>query len=415
MSRPAWLRDSITRRFALAIASCATVCIVLNLLVDLLLGGPAFPLRAQAGFLARLPDIVRTLEAADRDQRDTLARDAATRDFDVAWHPAGTPPNPTAIGLRADGKQAVATLDDGSALVFTPRTPRFGFQEPAQWVLRIGILAFSILLVSLVSASRLGRPIDAFAAAARRFGADPNAPPMTRQGPAEMRMAIAAFNTMQSQVQRLVAGQAAMFAAISHDLRTPLTRMRLRGEFIEDRDQQARLFRDIDEVQGMVAAVLTFLRDNAADERTTSLDLAELLRSIADDYADIGSDVAYTGPLHAAFPGRPIGLRRAFGNLVDNAVKYGVRPEMELRCGASDVRVTIADHGPGIPTDSLETVFAPFQRLEPSRNRNTGGMGLGLTAARAVFRAHGGDVTLSIAQGGGLLATVVLPLPNPAL
>jgi signal transduction histidine kinase len=415
MSRPAWLRDSITRRFALAIASCATVCIVLNLLVDLLLGGPAFPLRAQAGFLARLPDIVRTLEAADRDQRDTLARDAATRDFDVAWHPAGTPPNPTAIGLRADGKQAVATLDDGSALVFTPRTPRFGFQEPAQWVLRIGILAFSILLVSLVSASRLGRPIDAFAAAARRFGADPNAPPMTRQGPAEMRMAIAAFNTMQSQVQRLVAGQAAMFAAISHDLRTPLTRMRLRGEFIEDRDQQARLFRDIDEVQGMVAAVLTFLRDNAADERTTSLDLAELLRSIADDYADIGSDMAYTGPLHAAFPGRPIGLRRAFGNLVDNAVKYGVRPEMELRCGASDVRVTIADHGPGIPTDSLETVFAPFQRLEPSRNRNTGGMGLGLTAARAVFRAHGGDVTLSIAQGGGLLATVVLPLPNPAL
>jgi signal transduction histidine kinase len=415
MSRPVWLRDSITRRFALAIASCATVCIVLNLLVDLLLGGPAFPLRAQAGFLARLPDIVRTLEAADRDQRDTLARDAATRDFDVAWHPAGTPPNPTAIGLRADGKQAVATLDDGSALVFTPRTPRFGFQEPAQWVLRIGILAFSILLVSLVSASRLGRPIDAFAAAARRFGADPNAPPMTRQGPAEMRMAIAAFNTMQSQVQRLVAGQAAMFAAISHDLRTPLTRMRLRGEFIEDRDQQARLFRDIDEVQGMVAAVLTFLRDNAADERTTSLDLAELLRSIADDYADIGSDMAYTGPLHAAFPGRPIGLRRAFGNLVDNAVKYGVRPEMELRCGASDVRVTIADHGPGIPTDSLETVFAPFQRLEPSRNRNTGGMGLGLTAARAVFRAHGGDVTLSIAQGGGLLATVVLPLPNPAL
>jgi signal transduction histidine kinase len=415
MSRPAWLRDSITRRFALAIASCATVCIVLNLLVDLLLGGPAFPLRAQAGFLARLPDIVRTLEAADRDQRDTLARDAATRDFDVAWHPAGTPPNPTAIGLRADGKQAVATLDDGSALVFTPRTPRFGFQEPAQWVLRIGILAFSILLVSLVSASRLGRPIDAFAAAARRFGADPNAPPMTRQGPAEMRMAIAAFNTMQSQVQRLVAGQAAMFAAISHDLRTPLTRMRLRGEFIEDRDQQARLFRDIDEVQGMVAAVLTFLRDNAADERTTSLDLAELLRSIADDYADIGSDMAYTGPLHAAFPGRPIGLRRAFGNLVDNAVKYGVRPEMELRCGASDVRVTIADHGPGIPTDSLETVFAPFQRLEPSRNRNTGGMGLGLTAARAVFRAHGGDVTLSIAQGGGLVATVVLPLPNPAL
>jgi signal transduction histidine kinase len=414
MRRPAWLRDSITRRFALAIAACATVSILLNVLVDLVLGAPGFPPPAQAALLDRIPDIVHMLGAADRDRRDALARAAATRNFDVAWYPAGIPPSPSAIGLLTDGKQTVATLEDGSPLVFTPRTPTPGFQEPAQWVLRVGILAFSILLVSLVSASRLGRPIDAFAAAARRFGADPNAPPMTSQGPAEMQMAIAAFNTMQSQVQRLVAGQAAMFAAISHDLRTPLTRMRLRGEFIEDRDQQARLFRDIDEVQGMVAAVLTFLRDNAADERTTSLDLAELLRSVTDDYADIGSDVAYTGPLHAAFPGRPIGLRRAFANLVDNAVKYGVRPEIELRCGVSDVRITIADHGPGIPADSLETVFAPFQRLEPSRNRNTGGMGLGLTSARAVFRAHGGDVTLSAAKAGGLLATVVLPLPTPA-
>jgi signal transduction histidine kinase len=186
---------------------------------------------------------------------------------------------------------------------------------------------------------------------------------MTPQGPAEMQIAIAAFNTMQSQIKRLVEGQAAMFAAISHDLRTPLTRMRLRGEFIEDPDQQARLFRDVDEMQTMIEAMLMFLRDNAANERTTSLDLAELLRSIADDYADIGSDVAYTGPQHVAFPGRPIGLRRAFGNLVDNAVKYGARPTIDLQCQGDAVQVTITDQGPGIPTDALEQVFVPFRRL----------------------------------------------------
>jgi signal transduction histidine kinase len=206
-----------------------------------------------------------------------------------------------------------------------------------------------------------------------------------------------------------------MFAAISHDLRTPLTRMRLRGEFIDDPDQQARLFRDVDEMQIMIAAVLTFLRDNAADEATTNLDLAELLRSIADDHADVGSDVTWRGPRHVAFPGRPIGLRRAFGNLVDNAVKYGGQAAIELRCLDHEVRITITDRGPGIPTDRLDQVFAPFQRLEPSRNRNTGGMGLGLTSARAVLRAHGGDVTLSNvaapnAKDGGLRATVVLPL-----
>jgi signal transduction histidine kinase len=215
-------------------------------------------------------------------------------------------------------------------------------------------------------------------------------------------------------MQRFVAGQAAMFSAISHDLRTPLTRMRLRGEFIGDPDQQARLFRDVEEMQTMLAAVRMFLRDNAADEETTRLDLAELLRTIADDYADIGCEVVYSGPLHVEFPGRPVGPRRAFGNLVDNAVKYGVRASIALVWGRNEVTVTIADQGPGIPAEALDGVFAPFQRLGPSRNRHTGGMGLGLTSARAGFRAHGGDVTLANANGGGLLATVMLAVPAGA-
>jgi signal transduction histidine kinase len=236
---------------------------------------------------------------------------------------------------------------------------------------------------------------------------------MTPAGPEELQLAMLAFNTMQGQIQRFVAGQAAMFAAISHDLRTPLTRMRLRGEFIEDREQQTRLFRDIDEMQAMVSAVLVFLRDNAADEATTNLDLAEVLRSIADDYADIGYNVVYKGPQHLAFPGRPICLHRAFENLVDNAVKYGERPTIGLHNAGSIVTITVTDTGPGIPVDALERVFAPFQRLDPSRNPNTSGMGLGLTSARAGFRAHGGDVCLSNTESGGLRATVTLPMSVP--
>jgi len=417
VTHPIWLRDSIGRRFAIAIAAAAAACVLLNVLADALIGGPAFGPPLRTDLLDRLPGIVRMVDMSAPPQRAALASAASTRGFRVDWSPAAAPlpAAPLTLALVAgettpQANALVARLQDGSSLVFSLRVPVWSWRDPAQWVLRIAILVVSLLVVSLVGASRLAGPIAAFAAAARRFGSDPNASPIPETGPAEIQVAVAAFNTMQSQIQRLVAGQAAMFAAISHDLRTPLTRLRLRGEFIEDTEQQTRLFRDVDEMEAMVAAVLTFLRDNASGEETTYLDLAELLRSIVDDYADLGTDVAYTGPLHLGFPGRPIGLRRAFGNLVDNAVKYGVQPAINLQLRPDAVIVTITDRGPGIPLASLAAVFMPFRRLEPSRNRNTGGMGLGLTSARAGFRAHGGDVTLSHVVGCGLRATVVLPL-----
>jgi signal transduction histidine kinase len=160
----------------------------------------------------------------------------------------------------------------------------------------------------------------------------------------------------------------------------------------------------------MVSSVLMFLRDNAADEANTKLDLAELLQSIVDDFSDAGYSVTYTGPPHVEYPGRPVGLRRAFGNLVDNAVKYGVEATIDLRYRAGEVTVTITDRGQGIPEEALHRVFTPFQRREPSRSRHTAGMGLGLTSARAGFRAHGGGVALSNVPGAGLRATVILPL-----
>ena len=451
MRGPGWARDSITRRFALAIAVAAAVTLILRGAFTVIGGQYAQPPLESTGLPEHTASVIRMFDLAPPELRDALAQAASTPLFQVDWYDrdaasglrdtagqftraprrlqilAGGWPN-TVVFFRADDPAQpaaklrydraahpdavfmAAALNDGTWLVLTAPRQLWGISVLGRGAVIIGILIVSIALVSIVGARQLARPINAFAAAARRFGTDPKAPPMPKQGPAEMRAAITAFNAMQSQIQQFVAGQAAVFAAISHDLRTPLTRMRLRGEFIEDRQQQAKLFKDVDEMQAMVDAALTFLRDNAAEETTTRLDLAELLRTLADDYADMGAEVSYSGPDHLPYAGRPAGLRRAFGNLLDNAVKYGKQPAIAVRAIADSVTVTVSDKGPGIPPAALEAVFMPFQRVDPSRNRHTGGMGLGLTAARAGFRAHGGDVVLSNCQEGGLLATVALPL-----
>lgn len=450
MIRAHWLRDSITRRFALAIMLAVAAAFALNALFVAVGGNFAKRGVVEMGVPDQVASIIRMMDAAPPDARVRLAAAAGTEALQVAYWGAASPmpadvadvrhsdqvrlfgtrlgdwPGTIRIFAASDPEGQGSALHAGSTahpnttylavelrdrtwLLFTAPEMVWGPPLPVRVSLRLGILLVSILVVAVVVARQLARPLDAFAAAARRFGSDPDAPPIPRQGPAEMRAAITAFNDMQSQIQRFVQGQAAMFAAISHDLRTPLTRMRLRGEFIEDRAQQERLFRDVDEMQAMVDAALAFLRDSAAKEATTSLDLPELLRTIADDHADGGTEVAFAGPDHLAFPGRPAGLKRAFANLVDNAVKYGVRPAISLRVEPGEVVVTVSDEGPGIPDHALEDVFTPFQRVDPSRNRHTGGMGLGLTAARAGLRAHGGDVVLSNRPGGGLAATVTLP------
>jgi signal transduction histidine kinase len=229
-------------------------------------------------------------------------------------------------------------------------------------------------------------------------------------GPREVRASIAAFNAMQAQIQRFVDGRTAMLAAISHDLRTPLTRIRLRGEFIEDEEQRKRLFRDVEEMQVMVDSALAFFRDDFQREENTTFDFPELLRTIVDDHNDRGAGIIYSGPEKVAFTGRPFALKRAFANLVDNALKYGKAPELELLYEEQKLIVQVRDSGPGIPHDAIEKVFSPFYRLERSRNRGTGGVGLGLTAAQAVIRAHGGDIHLSNRVTGGLEVKVILPI-----
>jgi signal transduction histidine kinase len=188
-----------------------------------------------------------------------------------------------------------------------------------------------------------------------------------------------------------------------------LTRFQLRADYIDDAEQRAKAMADLARMREMLDATLSFARDDAAAEPTTSVDLSSLLQTLCDDLADAGHEVAYAGPDRVTIAGRPAALGRAFANLIDNAVKYGHDAEVGLEPHDEDVVIRIADHGPGIPADRREQVFAPFYRLEESRSRETGGTGLGLSLARNIVRVHGGDITLEDRDGGGLVVQVALP------
>jgi signal transduction histidine kinase len=222
-----------------------------------------------------------------------------------------------------------------------------------------------------------------------------------------------AFNRMAENIRRFVDGRTQMLAAIGHDLRTPITRLRLRAEFMEDEQQRARMLADLAEMEAMIAATLAFARDDAAAEPAVPLDLAALARTVLDEAGDarpeIAERLAYAGPEHLVLPARPVALKRALSNLVGNAIAYGGAARLALEAAPGQVTLRVEDDGPGIPPAELEAVFQPFRRLEASRNRETGGTGLGLTIARSILRAHGGEVRLANRPGGGLTALATLP------
>lgn len=268
---------------------------------------------------------------------------------------------------------------------------------------------------------RLTAPVRTLAEAAEALGRDVNAPPLPETGPTEVATAAAAFNTMAARIRSFVQDRTEMLTAIGHDLRTPITRMKLRAEFIEDDEQRRKMLADLDEMEAMVAATLAFGRDATSAEPVCALDLAELVRTVLDEAGDAHPEaaerLAYQGPAHLTVRARPLSLKRALANLAGNAVNYAggavvtvAPPEPANAQGrAAMVRVVVDDDGPGIPPEDLERVFEPFQRLESSRNRETGGVGLGLPIARNILRAHGGDVKLANRAGGGVRATVLLP------
>lgn len=301
-------------------------------------------------------------------------------------------------------------LRDGSWLNFAVPVES---PEPF-WSLRFAlslvVMLMAAAVLSVFIVRRLTKPLATFATAAERLGTDVKAPPMPERGPAEVRQAARAFNEMQRRIRRFVEDRTQMLAAISHDLGTPITRLRLRAEFVEDAEQQQKMLADLDDMEKMVFSALSFARDEAASEPHAMVDLRSLLQRVCDEMADAGHDVTLgIGDQAVRYGCRPAALRRALTNLIDNAVKYGGQARVSLQDDENAVLIRIDDDGPGIPEELQEEAFRPFRRLEASRSRETGGTGLGLSVARTIVRAHGGDISLTNRGEGGLRIEIRLP------
>jgi signal transduction histidine kinase len=265
---------------------------------------------------------------------------------------------------------------------------------------------------SMLAARMIVRPTRRLAAAADRLGRERELTPVSKVGVPELDVIADSFNQMQQRLKRFVDERTYMLAAISHDLRTPLTRLRLFAEFVTDQQQRALVLNDIEEMEQMLRASLAFANDEARREPHSRVDIAALLISLCDTMSDAGAKVSYRGPDHDELPCQPVAIRRAFSNLIDNACKYGEEANVCLIEHADAIEVTIADRGPGIPPEQVEEAFTPFRRLEGSRNRESGGVGLGLSIARDVVHGHGGSIALEANQPAGLLVRVRLPKPG---
>ena len=304
--------------------------------------------------------------------------------------------------------RAAIRLSDGQWLSFTASLPQDGPALSWPFIIALTAMAILVIPVSVWAVRRITIPLATLAAAAERLGRDVAAPPIAEAGSLEIRRATHAFNEMQARLRQLLENRTRMLAALSHDLRTPLTLLRLRAEGVPDPEDRERMLATIAAMNEMIEATLAFARDEAAAEPPRRTDVTALLAAMADDMADAGLPVTMAPAAPVALSCRPAALRRALDNLLDNAVKYGGSAEIAVVREASGVTIAIDDRGPGIPEPELERVFQPFYRLEGSRSRDTGGSGLGLAIARAIVEAHGGTIALVNRAGGGLSARVRL-------
>lgn len=305
---------------------------------------------------------------------------------------------------------AVVPFHDGSWLIIEDSSPGY---PPMPAFPLTGIIAIELFFVgiSLIAFFLCVQPLRRLARAADSFGRDiPGTPPVEESGPTEVREAAQAFNRMQKSIREFLEERERTLAAISHDLRTPLTRMRLRVEQL-DEAQRAPLQKDIGELQQLMDTTIDLAHSNT--EAEAQVDVASLLESLVEDRQDMGLDIRLEKQLEdmdvllsiAPLKARPQSLKRCLANLMDNGLRYGKHVVVGVKDAPDMLTVTIADSGPGIPEADLEKVFEPFFRIEPSRSRSTGGTGLGLSIARSMARLHGGDVKLSNREEGGLLAT----------
>jgi signal transduction histidine kinase len=312
-------------------------------------------------------------------------------------------PDPHKIGIA---------LPDGamiSARLLQDQRQRALWAGP--WLVTLLFGVISVTLLGLWAARALTAPLSSFAKAAETFSLNGAAAPLTERGPEEIRSVAKALNRMRERITTLIDDRTRMLAAISHDLRTPITRMRLRSEFIEDEVQRGRMLRDLDQMRSMLESVLSFLRNDRKLESMTLVDVASTLQLVTDQFADMGHKVAYDGPEHAMATVRPDDLHRSVTNLVENAVRFGAEATIRLRVSPDTVTIEIEDDGPGISDARKQVMLEPFVRGDDARNMDeAAGFGLGLSIARSIVLAHGGELSLNDRSPHGLIVRIQLPV-----
>ena len=334
-----------------------------------------------------------------RNQIGTLATELSPADV-VIGSTADTDPHIILVSLRLPD---AGWLNINLFAAARPSTSSHGT------LVSTSLMALGVILLSVLIARWLTRPIRAVAAAAKTLTPDGPLIQVPEHGPREVRDLSSAFNEMQARISDLVARRTQALGAVSHDLRTPLTRLKLRMEDLTDSELQHAVIADIDEMEQMIEATLSYLKGEDAAERPRRLDLGALLGTIIDEARDAGREAELKLAPNLVIDGRRISLKRAFSNLIGNALRFGTHVVVGATTTAATIRITIDDNGPGIPEHQLAAVIEPFVRLEHSRNRETGGVGLGLTIANSNIAAHGGSLELSNRPEGGLRATVTLP------
>lgn len=393
--------------------------------------------RAQEASLAeRLISIKRSVVLAPRDQRETLAHDLSGGPIEAHWNltrgaVAGGPGVEAWTGLGEQIRRLAENMTSGDVVIGTSTDPHVALlslrlpddswlnvslfaASPARGtghgtLLSTSLMALGVVLMSLLMARWLTRPIREIADAVTRLSPEDAAATVPEAGPLEVRHLARSFNDMSRRIAELITRRTQALAAVSHDLRTPLTRMRLRLDDLADPALQRNIATDIEEMEQMVEATLSYLKGDQPDEPRRAVDLVALLETIINDARDMGRDAELTAPAHLVVNTRMLGMKRAFSNLISNALRYGTRARVEVRLVGNDVVVTIDDDGPGIPAEKLDAALEPFVRLEESRNLTTGGVGLGLTIAKDNIEANGGRLRLANRDEGGLSVTVVLP------
>ncbi len=308
------------------------------------------------------------------------------------------------------GLQVAVQLSDEQWLSFVTTLPQGASSVSWQFIISMALMGVIVLAVSVWAVRRVTAPLGLLAGAADRLGRDVTAEPMAETGTIEMQRAARAFNRMQEGLRRLIESRTQMLAALSHDLRTPLTLLRLRTEEVTDTGERDKMLTTIGEMDEMIGTTLAFARDEVRAELRRRVDIAALLESVVDDMADAGLPVTMTPAAPLIHDCQPGALKRAITNLLDNAVKYGKRAQAAIATRGKTIEITIDDDGPGIADAELPRVFQPFYRVEDSRNRDTGGTGLGLAIAQSIVQAHGGEITLANRAGGGLRAFIKLPI-----